>query len=890
MTFEYRGEYTNEISFPLGGIGSGSIGLAGDGRLKDWEIFNRPNKGSVNGFSHFAIKAEGDGKVKDARVLNGDLAPPYAGELTGEIKHGFGFGPRRENLAGVPHFRETEFVGEFPMATIRYLDDHFPGEVSLTAFNPFIPLNDKDSSLPAAFFEFRVVNTTGEPLNYSLAGTLTNPAEAHNSRHDCVRSGKTTVLTLNAPATDAGHPHYGGLAIGTDSTSDEEVGYQQYWYRGRWFDGLGVYWRDFGEPGLLKNRCYDSANKTDTRDSATLERRITLNPGEEGRVRFIISWYYPNCYNYWSEGSCDCDADSSCDCSDGISTWKNYYATLFKDADEVVSYAIENWDELQSRTEAFKNTLFSSSLPSEVIDAVSANISILKTPTALRLTDGSFYGFEGCDQCEGCCEGSCSHVWNYAYALPYLFPKLERSMRDLEFQYNQRDDGQLTFRLQLPLGSPRWGFRACADGQFGGVLKVYREWKISGDDRWLTKKWSAVKRAIEFAWAPTNEDRWDPEQSGVLTGRQHHTLDMELFGPNSWLNGFYLAALKAGTEMAEQNGDEEAAALYREIFQRGKEWTDRELFNGTYYHQKLELGDKGILESFHNPNDTILKGGDIFDAYWDDEHNEIKYQILEGCGIDQVLAQWHANLIGLGEIFDPSQTKSALQSIYRYNYKPSMRYFFNPCRTFCLNDEAGTVICDWPEGKYKPFVPVPYAEETMHGYEYQAACHMIQEGLVDEGLEIVRGVRDRYDGRKRNPWNEIECGSNYARSMASYALLLTYLGFGCDMSNGELSFDPVLGDSSEFSSFWSVSSAWGTFTVSEQTVTLGITEGAVELSILRLPFMDSEPSELLIEPQDASANLERNELEDVDISWDHGIIRFGSPITISEGARLTITR
>ena len=119
-------------------------------------------------------------------------------------------------------------------------------------------------------------------------------------------------------------------------------------------------------------------------------------------------------------------------------------------------------------------------------------------------------------------------------------------MRELDYKYNLRDDGGMPFRLQLPLGSEMWKFRPCVDGQFGGVIKVYREWKISGDTEWMRRLWPSVKKSIEFAWAETNEDLWDPEKKGVITGRQHHTLDMELFGPNSWLTGFYLAALKAG--------------------------------------------------------------------------------------------------------------------------------------------------------------------------------------------------------------------------------------------------------------------------------------------------------------------------------------------------------
>lgn len=157
-------------------------------------------------------------------------------------------------------------------------------------------------------------------------------------------------------------------------------------------------------------------------------------------------------------------------------------------------------------------------LPDFCLEAVSANMSILKTATCLRLENGEFYGFEGSGLTEGICEGSCTHVWNYAYALPYLFPKLERSMRDVDFAYNQREDGGMSFRLMLPLGRERDGFRPCVDGQMGGVMKAWRDYLLCGDKEWLSKN-----------------------QDGILEGRQHHTMDMELFGPSSWLNGFILA-------------------------------------------------------------------------------------------------------------------------------------------------------------------------------------------------------------------------------------------------------------------------------------------------------------------------------------------------------------
>ncbi len=609
---------------------------------------------------------------------------------------------------------------------------------------------------------------------------------------------------------------------------------------------------------------------------ATLAAHLKVAPGATGKVRFIISWNYPNCANYWDPEKCTCGGSdsgsgggsgavsSSGSGSDNSKsngscvttrqlTWKNYYTKLFHNSKDSASYCLKNWDRLYAATAGFRDALFSSTLPEEVLDAVSANISILKTPTCLRIEDGSFYAFEGCNAGSGCCPGSCTHVWNYAYALPFLFPSLERSMRDLDYKYNMRDDGSMSFRLRLPPGRERSAFRACADGQFGGVIKVYRDWKISGDDNWLREKWDAVRKSIDFAWAPTNEDFWDEGRDGVLKGRQHHTLDMELFGPNSWLTGFYLAALKAGAEMAAYLGENEKAAEYRSLFCKGKEWADKNLFNGEYYTQNIDLKDRSTLDRY--VSGATLHGTSAGEAYWNEEAGEIKYQIGEGCIIDQVLAQWHANLCGLGEIFNRENVKKALASIYKYNFKKSMRGFYNPCRLFSLNDEAGTVICDWPEGRYKPVTPVPYAEETMCGFEYQAAAHMIQEGMVAEGIKLVKAVRDRFDGYKRNPWNEYECGSNYGRSMASYALLNAFSGFMFDAAEGMIGFNPVadkanasdnainvINSTSDifFRCFWSLDGGYGVFEhdPSEGEVIITITGGQLKLGSVILPFLN----------------------------------------------------
>ena len=836
--FTYRGARLNEISFPLGGIGSGAIGLAGNGRLIDWEIFNRPNKGSVNGFSHFAVKAERDGEVVDARVLHGDLAGPLSGSLRTTWLDSFGFGPTRASLAGLPHFAEAVFEGTFPVATLTFADEQFPGSVTLRAFNPFIPGNSDDSSIPAACFEVQVSNPGGADLDYTAALAVTNPAGPGKSVNRARRVGPAQLLTLASTGITADHPRYGDLTIATDHAGDDPAGaavsFQEYWFRGMWFDDLTIYWRDFTAPGGFANRSYPEPSASagggfDRHDTGVLAARVSVPAGATRSVRFVLTWSYPNCVNYWHPVGVEHEQRDAPPPALDTAEWRNYYAARFPDSAASAGYCLREWEWLRRDTLAFRDALYASSVPPAILDAAAATLSVLKSPTVLRLEDGTFYGFEGVRVDQGCCEGSCTHVWNYAYALPFLFPDLERSMRDADFRYNAGPDGGMTFRLQLPLGRERLGFRPCADGQFGGVIKAYREWKISGDSEWLRGHWETIKKNISYAWAESNPDRWDADRDGVLEGRQHHTLDMELFGPNSWLSGFYLAALAAGAEMAEHFGEAATAAEYRALCARGRQWVDRNLFNGEYYQQRIDLTDRTILAAYAaaGAEERYRGGRSQVWNYWDGEHGEIKYQVAEGCGIDQVVAQWHANICGLGTVFDRAQTRSALASIYRYNFKRSFRQHFNPARLYAVDDEAGTIICSYPRAL--PVVPLTYAQESMHGFEYQAAGHMIQEGMLAEGLELVRAVRDRYDGSRRNPWNEIECGSNYARSMAAFALLLAYAGFEFDAVRGHLGFSPKVPDA-PFTAFWSLGSGWGTCTLDLGEIRLQVERGELRLS------------------------------------------------------------
>jgi hypothetical protein len=164
-------------------------------------------------------------------------------------------------------------------------------------------------------------------------------------------------------------------------------------------------------------------------------------------------------------------------------------------------------------------------------------------------------------------------------------------------------------------------------------------------------------------------------------------------------------------------------------------------------------------------------------------------------------------------------TWSELQAIFRHNFKRDFTNHVNTQRTYILNGEAGLTLCSWPDGG-EPKFPFPYSDEVWTGIEYQVAAHLIYEGQLAEGLEIIKAVQERHDGVRRNPWNEVECGHHYARSMSSWAVLLALSGVRCDVPRGELSFDPVMEASTDenvFTSFWSCGRGWGTYTQRRDT-------------------------------------------------------------------------
>jgi hypothetical protein len=237
---------------------------------------------------------------------------------------------------------------------------------------------------------------------------------------------------------------------------------------------------------------------------------------------------------------------------------------------------------------------------------------------------------------------------------------------------------------------------------------------------------------------------------------------------------------------------------YQQLLEDGRRFMEKDLYNGEYFIQKIttaglsapdpvELAKKSLGIDYSPEALEILKA------------EGPKYQYGDGCLSDGVLGCWIAQMCGLGEIMDAAKVKSHLRSVYKYNLKLDLSDHVNPQRpTYACGAEGGLLLCTWPMGK-QPSLPFVYSNEVWTGIEYQVASHLILEGYVEEGLDIVRTCRTRYDGRVRNPFNEYECGHWYARALSSYGLLQALGGLRYDAVEKTLYIDSRMGD--DFTAF-----------------------------------------------------------------------------------------
>ena len=729
-----------QIAMSLGGIGAGCVCLNGYGGLQDFSIRNKPATTALpdgHGFSDAAfalLHVKGERPV--TRLVEGPLPPEkvYDQGLQGQ-------GYRKGGHEGLPRFENCTFEARYPFGTIRLSDPNLPLRATIEGWSPFIPRDDRNSGIPAAILNYTLENVSSEPVDFEFSYHVAHPAVGSTGGEAGTRNAAIPgrgVLFSNTEPPDHATFGSGALLVVADH---EPAAVKAMWFRGGWFDSLSALWREVSSGAFRENDGAASERGLAGRNGGSVLVRQTLAPGETTRISVVLAWYFPN-----SDVSVGVAAGPK-----GERVWHPFYTSQWKDAGDVAAYVLDNRDSLERRTRAFTDALFSSTVPPVVLDAVSSNLAILKSPTVLRQANGNLWGWEGCFATSGCCHGTCTHVWNYAQAFPHLFPALERTLREQEYLRSIDGRGHVNFRAALPDAPTSHDFHAAADGQLGGILKLFRDWQISGDTDWLARLYPLAKRSLDFCIAA-----WDPEKRGALFEPHHNTYDIEFWGPDGMCASIYVGALSAMGVLARALNKEADAVAYEEIARRGTAFLDTELFNGDYYEQRVQW--EGLRDtSFADQVAQIKNDEDSADEMARLLQSEgPKYQYGSGCLSDGVIGAWMATLYGVETPLARANVRSHLKAIFVNNFKPDLSEHACLQRPgYAVGHEPGLLLCSWPRGN-KPTLPFVYSDEVWTGIEYQVASHLILEGLVEEGLTIVEGVRRRYDGRVRNPFNEYE--------------------------------------------------------------------------------------------------------------------------------------
>jgi len=804
---KYDSQSLYRISMPIGGIGTGCVGLGGRGELRDWEIMNVPSEehfkdGECNNTPYFSMWYKPQGENAKTIMLAG---MPYEYEYLSSDGNPF-------NNHGIPRFEKAEFASAYPFGQVFFKDNSVPLQVTMKAFNPLIPADAEASGQPIAVISYEVKNKTSKPIEVSVCsfmpnfigndGTVRrfgfkkyNAVGEYENRNEFRSENGISGIFQYSEKVNKKSPAWGTVAITTCEKG--EISHRTSFASRTLAQALLDFWDDFSADGKLTQRTVPKIDSTlftfyPCNDSALAVKK-TISANSTQTFTFYITWNFPNRTDWVITPS-----------TKDKKIVGNWYSQKYSDAWDVAQKVIPQIPEQEKRSLDFVNALLSSDYPDAVKEAALFNLAVLRTQTVFRIPSGHLMGWEGLFQNNGSCYGSCTHVWNYEVSTAYLFGELAKTMRDVEFNYALDKDGKMSFRKRLPLSAEDDGLVA-ADGQLGCIMKFYRDYQFSGDKNFLKSNWDKVKLAMQYAWTPSS---WDADADGVMEGKQHNTMDCDYYGPNPQMQFWYMGALASAEKMAEDMGDADFAKKCRDILKKASAYTDKELFNGEYYEHKIISHKTGKFIDEDTPDDEIPV-----------------FQLGKGCLVDQLVGQYMAHLCGLGNLASKDNARKTFESILKYNRCSDFTKEFNNMRTYVVGKERALKMAEWPKGRLK--IPFPYFAEVMSGFEYCAATGMIFEGLRNEGVECIKDIRDRFNGLKRNPFSEPECGRYYARPMAAWSAIPALDGF--TYSKGVMKFSNRNGKH-----FWSNGYAFGNCEISAHKVSLSVVGGKLNLKTLKI--------------------------------------------------------
>jgi len=746
------------IGMPAGGLHTGTVYLGGDGRLWLWGIYNDEQEGID---PKTVLWNDGSKEVKVRSRDGSAYVEPAIANNKRVLEQGFAI---RLNYGGKTIIKELKeedweeisFEATYPVATIKYTASTLPVDIVVKAGAIFIPLDADNSALPATVFSITVNNKSKEKIAASLCGWFENGARKITAKDEEGTRKNSAVITENYSAVFSDF-----TSEGQDAIEQKDAGTTCLAYIGK----NGVV-NTNAEPWPVSEGTFSQRNESisEKKPSDKLVGSVTITQaiqaGESMQANYVLSWHFDHPFTKRLEKVPE-------------TKMGYYYGKRFKDALEVAGYIAGNFEQLHSKTLLWQKTYYDSSLPYWFLERTFLNIGTLATANTYRFANDRFWGWEGVNACEG----TCTHVWQYAQAMGRIFPSLERDVRQrTDLGIAMQDDGGIIFRAEYET-------RPAIDGQAGTILRIYREHQMSADSRFLQTNWEKIKKATQFILAQ------DKNGDGMTDTPMENTLDAVWEGEIAWIVGLCIAATKAAQLMAEEMKDNAFADTCKAYVENGNRNMAEKLFNGEYF--------------IHRPD--AVQGRKKLGSY-------------NTCHIDQIYGQSWAWQVGLGRLWDKEKTLSALRALWKYNFAPDVGPYIKTHtggRPYAVAGEAGMVMNTNPHNEPKAYGDnvtwqLGYFHECMSGFEHQVASHMMAEGMTDEALVLTRAIHNRYHAAKRNPFNEIECSDHYARAMASYGTFITACGFEYHGPKGYIRFAPKW-NSKNFLAPFTVAEGWGTY-------------------------------------------------------------------------------